>query len=363
MSSVWTRDYLRKKGIANQDIGWNPQSGSVSVYGQDFKPDSVTNGQSFASQPALDKFFQSLQPTMQMNNLMGQIDQMKNWQYNPQTDPSFQQAQQGITRNVMNTMQDRGLLNSTLTSQGIAQATAAALPQFETQAFNRNQQNLSNLFNIVQQLQAQKQAEADAKRSQENSALNTLNSLAGITGKVPDIGAQFGLKPGEATASEKARLAAQAAANAPQQVPLRTQLIDGILSGALDPNKLTPAQQKILGVETAPPKDEASAYQSELRQLLNVKMNIGYDSLAPTDQKWVDDRINYLRSAVRGGSATPAASTADPYMQKLQASILDGQVSSYADVEQMVNEMRDQIVANGGNPDALLQYAAQQFGK
>lgn len=357
----WTREYLRQKGIPDSEITWNPQTSSVSVYGQQLKPEYGEAGKSYASTANLDKFFASLQPTFRMNQLMGQIDQLRNFQYNPQTDPAFQQAQKGISRSVMNTMQDRGLLLSTQTPERIAQATAEALPQFESAAYQRNQQNLQNLFNLVQTLQQQKQAEEETKRQQTMDALSQLGVISGLTGRIPGGYEQYGLKAGDLTAEERARRDAAARANQPARVSLRDQLREGILNGTVDATKLTPYQIQVLGLNTPKTADDTAAIRSELRQLISLKTNSGYSDLSESDQKWVDSRIAQLQSTLAGGSA-PVSQT-DPYTQRLQDAINNGEVTSYDEVAQMVDELRDQIIANGGNPDAILEMARQHFGR
>ncbi len=343
----WTREYLRNKGIPNQDITWNPQTSAVSVYGQELKPQYGESGKSFASMANLDKFWSSLQPTAQMNQLMGQINQMQNFQYNPQADPSFQQAQKGITRSVLNTMQDRGLLLSTQTPERIAQATAEAVPQFESAAARRNQQNLQNLFSLAQTIQQQKQAEEDAKRQQEYVALNQLNTLSGLTGTIPGIGSQFGLTPGALTASEQARRAAAASASAGSAPSLVQQMREQILSGKLDPSTLSPVQLQALGLD-APGSPVASA-QKQLNDIVAMMVKPEWGLVPKETKQFYEDLTKNLQSFIASGGAT------QPGEMTLQESEIPDYIARSRAGGLTDDQIRERLASYGYNPDKYLR--------
>lgn len=301
----WTREYLRQKGIPDSEITWDPQTSAVSVYGQELKPQYGENGMSYASTANLDKFFSSLQPTFRMNQLMGQIDQLRNFQYNPQTDPAFQQAQKGITRNVMNTLQDRGLLLSTQTPERIAQATAEALPQFESAATQRNQQNLQNLFSLVQTIQQQQQAADEAKRQEQYTALNQLNTLAGLTGAIPDVGAQFGLTPGSLTASERARRETAARAAAPAAVSPQEQAVNAAWNSILQ-GKGTAQDWAIVGRKQPGTEFDAAAARKELNDISGIMGNrFNWSGLPKNVQDYYTNRAAELQAALAGTAEDP----------------------------------------------------------
>lgn len=177
-ATVWTRDYLRKKGIANQDIGWNPQTGSVSVYGRELKPDSVSpDGKSYASPAALDAFAQTANdPAMALRQRIQALD---SWKYDPSQDPAYQQTRKDITRNTMEAMNSKGMLLYSGTPERIAQAAAQAAPQFESAAYGRQQQQIQNATALL-----------DHYTQQQNADRGFALDEAGVTGRYVPAGAQ-----------------------------------------------------------------------------------------------------------------------------------------------------------------------------
>lgn len=101
----------------------------------------------------------------QVNELLGQYRQLASTpvQYDPESDPRYQayrtlaqqQADQA-SRRAMERMNERGILNSSLTSnqlgqieQQAEQQALAAIPQFYEQAYAQRQAELSNLGNLI----------------------------------------------------------------------------------------------------------------------------------------------------------------------------------------------------------------------
>mgnify|MGYP001057867503 CR=1 FL=1 len=69
------------------------------------------------------------------------------FEYDPSQDTSLQQAQGQAQRSVMEEMNRRGLLTSTMTGDRASQATAQLIPQYEQMAYGRHQQEIQNVFN------------------------------------------------------------------------------------------------------------------------------------------------------------------------------------------------------------------------
>lgn len=93
--------------------------------------------------------------------------------YNPETDPAYQsllemsnkQAQQASV-NSMETMNDRGILNSTVTSdrigqieQGAKDQVTAAIPQLQQAAYGKHMDKVSNLYNLMNSVYADAERE------------------------------------------------------------------------------------------------------------------------------------------------------------------------------------------------------------
>lgn len=99
--------------------------------------------------------------------LLTQLEQIQKdgFKYDYKTDPAYlaamAQAQEGAktaSRQTLESMNDRGIVNSSVTSSQLGQIQQAAqneplkmIPALENNAYNRFQQNFSNQFNLAQQ--------------------------------------------------------------------------------------------------------------------------------------------------------------------------------------------------------------------
>lgn len=111
-------------------------------------------------------------------------EMISGYKYDYTTDPAYlaavQQAQEGAkaaTDNTVATMADRGILNSSVTSNQLGQIEQMAkteplkmLPQLEANAFNRFQQGVSNQFNMLGYMMDQEKFNADEHWKTEDAA-------------------------------------------------------------------------------------------------------------------------------------------------------------------------------------------------
>jgi hypothetical protein len=186
---IGIRKELNKSGISNDKIGWDKKTGYVTVGGQNFlKPQQMNDGRSYTDRQSYDKAFGSLQnilpkqPTQQASQgngapqqyndyrnkqmeLMNKYEQMmdKPFEYNPESDPRYQaykqlaQKQAGVaSQNAMESLNSRGILNSTVTSdrlgqiqQSAEQNALAAVPQFYEQAAQQRNDSLRNTAQLL----------------------------------------------------------------------------------------------------------------------------------------------------------------------------------------------------------------------
>jgi len=66
--------------------------------------------------------------------------------YDPNNDTSLKTAQNQAIKQNLEAMNDRGILNSTITADRSAQVASNLIPQYEQMAYNRYQTNLNNLY-------------------------------------------------------------------------------------------------------------------------------------------------------------------------------------------------------------------------
>ena len=69
------------------------------------------------------------------------------FKYDPATDPAFQAASKEATRQIISAMNERGLGNSTITTDRISQAIAQMIPQYEALAHQRWHEGVTDLIN------------------------------------------------------------------------------------------------------------------------------------------------------------------------------------------------------------------------
>jgi len=80
-----------------------------------------------------------------IGDILNQINESK-FQYDPISDSALQQAQAQAQQSAMEAMNRRGILNSTVTADRVGQVTASLVPEYEAIAYDRYQDNLSNMF-------------------------------------------------------------------------------------------------------------------------------------------------------------------------------------------------------------------------
>jgi len=85
---------------------------------------ALTDYQQWASQPYVSEY------APQMESLISQI-MTRQFNYDPATDTQAQLAIKEMTRNVLETMNSRGILNSTITENQVQQGVADLLPQYQ----------------------------------------------------------------------------------------------------------------------------------------------------------------------------------------------------------------------------------------
>lgn len=174
---VQTRSYLEGKGL--YDVGWNPITGRVTYGGQDvLKPLFVSGGRSYNLASDIESAIGQRNitpPAQQRNDLLQQLTERINkpFTYDPSQDPAYQAAAQGVRQNVMETMNERGILNSTITRDDMTKLMAQAVPAFAQQAYGREQDVIRNLMNIqgiygdIEQQNYARKLQADANRIAE----------------------------------------------------------------------------------------------------------------------------------------------------------------------------------------------------
>jgi hypothetical protein len=90
-------------------------------------------------QPYQSKYGSSLE------SLINQISGSK-FTYDPETDTSLKAAQGQAIKTNLEAMNDRGILNSTVTTDRSAQVASELVPQYENMAYGRYQDNVNNLY-------------------------------------------------------------------------------------------------------------------------------------------------------------------------------------------------------------------------
>jgi len=112
-----------------------------------------------------------------LNELQEKLANYEEFEYDPDTDPAFQQASKKLTNQIMESMNARGILGSTITGSNVSEGVANMLPQYQNAAYSRYQDNINNLINqinIYEYLVAtEKQRELDKEKLSQLSQTNT----------------------------------------------------------------------------------------------------------------------------------------------------------------------------------------------
>jgi hypothetical protein len=153
-------------GFYNDDIGYDAETKSPTLMGTKFDPSQYMLGsdQRYYADPNVVNsqiYAAGLKPTAPQSyvspyqtQIQGSIDKMTNYmntpfQYNPATDTALQQAQKQAQESTMAQTNARGLLNSTITTDRMAQNTAMLIPQYEQIAYGRWQDEGSRLMQFA----------------------------------------------------------------------------------------------------------------------------------------------------------------------------------------------------------------------
>jgi hypothetical protein len=220
-NNVWVREYLRSQGYNDDQIGWNQNTGAVTLNGQIFYKPSAENAVGGKAYGTLDELNQAMnnyrmnqlygqmynQATQQkpynpqdspyynqINNLISQLQSRANqpFVYDPASDPAYQAALNQANRNAelasrsaMEDLNERGILNSTVTSDRLGQIRQDAmsyvsdtvLPQLMQQAYNREQQGIANLMNVLGALQQQQGFQEGVRQFDVSRGDNLLNNV------------------------------------------------------------------------------------------------------------------------------------------------------------------------------------------
>lgn len=142
--TVPVRQYLRDQGYLDSDIGWDQAGQQVLLQGSPLlKPPANLNGTTFASQADIDNALQSRQTNVvnPRNRLMSLLDQLEQQINQPMSmdftgNPLYQQAMaaasqgaQGASREALEMLNARGILNSDQSASTVAQIQQQALQQ------------------------------------------------------------------------------------------------------------------------------------------------------------------------------------------------------------------------------------------
>jgi hypothetical protein len=148
-------DYAKSKGLS---VGWTPETGpTINGNKIDTTGLQLVNNHWQGTQEQIDRL---LSPYVYTSPNQGRIDQAQSsyedwlktpyasqyapmiqglvqqilgrqFNYNPANDAQFQQASKELTRNVLETMNARGILNSTVTENQVQQGVADLMPQYQ----------------------------------------------------------------------------------------------------------------------------------------------------------------------------------------------------------------------------------------
>lgn len=170
------REILAGMGYGPDQVSWNPQTknpvvagmeldASKLLFGSDQRyyatPETVTTMLTQLGLPTQRQTFSVPQYQspyeQQIADALKQYQQYVStgFQWDPSSDPGFQQAQKYIQEKIMLDFARRGMLYSPATGQAIAEGIASAMPQYEQAAYQRwlsEGERLMNMFNVLMSL-------------------------------------------------------------------------------------------------------------------------------------------------------------------------------------------------------------------
>lgn len=206
MATTWTREWLKRQGYTDEDIGWDPTTQSITLKGRPLlKAESVSEGRSYASpaalQSALTSYTQRYPTTTTtystrekeladaLASLSRQIKQP--FSYDVESDPRYRELYQAakrqseanvksLGRTAMEQLNARGILDSTITADRLAQiaadesarlgaTTASIIPELYQAALQERQAQTANLSSLAQML-ASLQSAARSEEAQQTEA-------------------------------------------------------------------------------------------------------------------------------------------------------------------------------------------------
>jgi hypothetical protein len=175
--TVPVREYLVAKGYDPTKIGWQQETGTVTLGGQyGIAPSTILEGRAYAPRSTIEAALKALgyrtpeeQETVakkkKTEDLLATLNQALNqpFTYRPEEDPRYQAARQlaereaeSASRRAMEELNVRGILPSTITADRLAQIqqqaasnVAGMIPQLYQSALSERQQYLSNLANLA----------------------------------------------------------------------------------------------------------------------------------------------------------------------------------------------------------------------
>jgi len=149
-------------------VGYNLNTKLPTFNGQDLNIEGTTNigGTNYAPVESIANSLQSkltTQPTFKQQEytspyaeeIKSSMEQLKNpepFSYDSDTDQAFQQASKKLTNQIMESMNARGILGSTITGYNVSEGVANMLPQYQNAAYSRYQDQQSRVQNYVNTL-------------------------------------------------------------------------------------------------------------------------------------------------------------------------------------------------------------------
>lgn len=308
----------------------------------------------------------------QAYGLMTQLEKMMQTPYNfdYKTDPSYiaavQQAQEGAkvaSRNTMETMNDRGITNSSITSGQLGQIEQAAqneplklIPQLEANAFNRQQQGISNQFNLLGSLMNAGQFQMGYDQTQSFHEDDNAFRTADMTGYYMPPEAQGLIQTimdskqayaGATTAQDRLKAATDANNARSALKNLGIQNVDQMFGGATSLDQLGKNLSGFKGIETVQHQQIGKEDKRWEDQFGLEKERFGLDK----------EKFKWDKSQPRGGSGggvTPTqmrSQNAQNMIYEMRSKL--GENASYSDVMKWIGDNSGDIMALGVMGDML----------
>lgn len=305
------------------------------------------------------------------NRLITQLGKIMETPYNfdYKSDPSYlaavQQAQEGAkiaSRNTLETMNDRGIVNSSVTSGQLGQIEQAAqneplklLPQLEANAYGRYQQGISNQFNMLGTLmqagQFQQGYDQSEKFHKDDNAFRKADAIGyymdpQTQGLIQTVMNSKQAYAGAKTPEERQKAMADANSARTALKSMGMQNVDQMFGGGVSMDQFSKNMSGFQGIETM-------AHQQIGKEDKKWKDQFGLEK----DKFQLDkDKFAWDKTKPRGGSSggmtysqTRDRNTDSMYLQMR----LDGVHDSASGMEWIRGHMQD-ITAGNVDPGTLL---------